>query len=77
MVTKTRVPNKVIWATEDIVAECRRAEDAWAAALERVRVRYQDPALLIALAEIRDVLASVRELAADARQGEYHGGGAR
>jgi hypothetical protein len=73
--TKTRIPNKSIWGTEDIIAECRAAESAWGKALERVKSRYQDPALILALAGIRDTLATIHRLAADARQGEYHGQG--
>ena len=75
MVTKTRVPNKLIWATEDIVAEVNRGERIWSKALDRVRSRFPDPALLVALAELRDILAAIRVLATDVRQGQYHGDG--
>jgi hypothetical protein len=75
MPTKTRVPNKIIWGLEDIVADVARGETAWSRAMARVRDRFQDPALVLELAEIRDVLASIRSLATEARQGEYRGGG--
>jgi len=75
MATKTRVPSKLIWATEDIVAEVNRGERVWSKALDRVRSRFPDPALFVALAELRDILAAIRVLATDARHGQYHGGG--
>jgi hypothetical protein len=75
MATKTRVANKTIWALEDIMAEIRRGRRAWSKALERAETRSGDTTLLLALVEIRDVLASVEVLAIDARQDRYQGEG--
>ena len=71
MATKTRVANKTIWAIEDILAEVLRGRRAWTKALARAESRSADAVLLLALAELRDVLASVETLARDARQGRY------
>lgn len=75
MSTKTRVANKTIWALEDIVAETRRGLRAWSKALERAEGRAPDATLMLALAELRDVLGSVEVLAMDARHGRYDGQG--
>ena len=76
MATKTRVPNKIGWALEDILAVCRDARGQWAMAMRRAE-RTMDPGLILALGRLRDELAEVERLARDARAGEYEGSGGR
>jgi len=73
MATKTRIPNKVIWALEDILALSYDSRRDWSRALEYAQ-KAQDPGLLLALARLRDSLARIEQIARLARQGEYRGG---
>ncbi len=57
------------------MAETRRGLRAWSKALERAEGRAPDATLMLALAELRDVLGSVEVLAMDARHGRYDGQG--
>jgi hypothetical protein len=71
MATKTRLPNKVGWALEDMIAlnaEARRNLDI---ALRRIEERTMDPILLLALGRVSNALAKSDAKARDARQGEY------
>lgn len=72
MPSRTRLANKTIWALEDIVARCLDANQHWDRAMTKAEQRL-DPALMHALARLRDDLATIETLARDARQGEYRG----
>ncbi|MBN2390732.1 MAG: hypothetical protein JXR84_08415 [Anaerolineae bacterium] len=68
-----RLANKVIAGLEDIMALSLHALRIWDKAKARAQLKCADPALLLALAEIKGDLAEIRLLAAAARQGEYAG----
>ncbi len=72
-VVNKRLANKVIWALDDIDQSALRALGMWEKALERAELRCADPALLIALAKMRNELYDIRTLASAARDGEYAG----
>lgn len=72
-VANKRLANKVIAGLEDITALSLHALRVWEKAKERAQLKCADPALLLALAEIKGDLAEIRVLAAAARQGEYGG----
>ena len=72
-VVNKRLANKVIAGLEDIMALALHASRVWETAKERAQLRCADPALMLALAEIKGDLAEIRLLAAAARQGEYGG----
>lgn len=76
-VVNKRLSNRVIWGLEDIGAIALHALAIWEKARERAQLRCADPALMLALAEIKGDLAEIRLLAAAARQGEYDGKGAK
>jgi hypothetical protein len=71
MATPTRVPNKVLWALEDILALCLGLRPHWMQALDQA-ARQGDTQEVIHLALLRDGLAEIERLAGDARRGEYH-----
>ncbi len=73
-VANKRLANKVIAGLEDIMALSLHSLRVWEKAKERATLKCADPALLLALAEIKGDLAEIRILAAAARQGEYGGG---
>jgi hypothetical protein len=68
--SRTRIPNKLIWGLEDILACCLDARDAWRQAHRRAR-QQMDPVMLAALATLSDRLAEIERRARDARNGEY------
>jgi hypothetical protein len=72
-VANKRLSNRVIWGLEDITAAAQHALAMWEKARTRAQLKCADPALLLALAEIKGDLAEIRLLAAAARQGEYAG----
>lgn len=72
-VANKRLSNRVIWGLEDITAVAQRALAVWEKARTRAQLKCADPALLLALAEIKGDLVEIRMLAAAARQGEYAG----
>lgn len=72
-VVNKRLANRVIWGLEDIGAIALHALTIWEKARMRAQLRCADPALMLALAEIKGDLAEIRVLAAAARQGEYDG----
>ena len=72
MVTKTRVPNKVGWALEDIVAATQDARAAWRICHE-IGERRLEPLLLAKLGTISDDLARIEMRAREARDGKYTG----
>jgi len=65
-----RLPNKVIWGVEDILARCLRMRDALERLTERARV-LEDSALLSELVTLEIELSSIRARAVDARRGTY------
>lgn len=72
-VVNKRLANRVIWALEDIDQGAMKALAMWDKALTRAELKCADPALLIALARIKNELSDIRILAAAARKGEYAG----
>lgn len=72
-VANKRLANKVLWSLEDIDATATTALQIWEKARERAQLKSADPALLLALAEIKSALADIRILATVARGGEYAG----
>jgi hypothetical protein len=71
MATKTRIPNKTLWALEDMIAlnaEARRYMDI---ALKRIEDRTMDPILILALGRVSNALAKSDVKAREARQGDY------
>ena len=70
MASKTRVPNKVLWGLEDILAAGITARDAWKTAYGQAK-RQMDPVGLAALGTLRDQLAVIERVAMSARRGEY------
>ena len=72
MATKTRVPNKVQWALEDIVAAATEARAAWRICHE-IGERRLEPLLLAKLGTISDDLARIEMRAREAREGNYTG----
>jgi len=76
MTSKTRVPNKVIWALEDMLAVLGEARRDWQPVMEQAE-RGRDVRLALAAARLRDHLAELERLARAARQGEYAGGRGR
>lgn len=74
-VVNKRLANKVIAGLEDIIVISQHALRVWEMAKNRAQLRCADPALMLALAEIKGDLAEIRLLAAAARQGEYAGTG--
>lgn len=70
MATKTRVPNKVGWALDEIGTACLNAGRAWRIVQEEA-LKRQDPLMLGKLGTIRDEIARIERLARDARNGEY------
>jgi len=68
-----RLSNRVIWSLEDITATTNKALLVWEKAYQRAKLKCDDPALLLALAEIKNALADIRILATVARSGEYAG----
>lgn len=72
-VVNKRLANKVIAGLEDILALSLHALRVWDKAKERAQLKCADPALLLALAEIKGDLVEIRLLAAAARRGEYGG----
>lgn len=74
-VANKRLANKVIAGLEDIMALSLHSLRVWEKAKERAQLKCADPALMLALAEIKGDLAEIRLLAAAARQGEYGGQG--
>lgn len=74
MGSKTRVANKTIWALEDVIAHANDADRALERAISRASERM-DGVAMVALAEARSAVAQIRNLAVDARHGEYRGGG--
>jgi len=73
MASKTRVPNKVIWGLEDMMAVLTEARADWQPIMERAE-RTMDIKLALAAGRMRDHLAELERLARAARQGEYAGG---
>lgn len=74
MPSKIRLPNKVIWALEDIGAMCRDSRQQVRRAIDRAD-KLVDLPLMTALARLSDDLATIERLARDARQGKYEGTG--
>ena len=64
-----RLPNRTIWALEDILAEVVSARSALEKAIERAE-RSQDVPLLIALSRVNNSVATIHVRAAQARRGE-------
>jgi len=65
-----RLPNKVIWGIEDVLARCLRAGRALDETIERARVLNDSP-LMSSLLALQGELFSIRARAADARRGTY------
>ena len=72
-VVNKRLSNRVIWSLEDIAALAIAASGTWDTAHKRAKLKCADPALMLALAEIKSALADIRVLATVARSGEYAG----
>lgn len=72
-VANKRLANRVIWSLEDITASSARALLFVDKATHRAELKCADPALLLALSEIRVDLMEIKLLACTARQGEYAG----
>lgn len=72
-VANIRLSNRVIWALEDIGAHTIHALAMMEKAFTRAELKCADPALLLALAHLKNDLTDIRLLALTARQGEYAG----
>lgn len=72
-VANVRLASRVIWALEDIDQAVQKAMDLLQLAQNRAELKCDDPALLLALARVRNELADIRVLAVAARGGEYAG----
>ena len=72
MPSKTRVPNKVQWGLDAIQDDVAQAESAWLTIYARLQERFQDPAALMALSDLRHHLSNIRTRASDARHGEFN-----
>jgi hypothetical protein len=68
--TRARIPNKVQWALQDILAKCDEARDDWQLAL-KIAEKQMDVTLVALLARLRDGLAEIERKASDALNGEY------
>lgn len=73
MATKTRLPNKTLWALDDILDDCESARKAWRVAMGRAD-KLMDPIMLAALAKLRDAIAEIERKSRDARAGKYDEG---
>lgn len=73
-VANKRLANRTIWALEDIVGACRKAQEDWELAVKQAE-RRMDPEMLLALALLRDKIARIEQIARLARSGQYDGGG--
>ena len=71
MPSRTRLPNKTIWALEDIIALCQTARRDLDQAIKQAE-KHMNPVLLTAVARLSQRVAEIEALARDARQGEYN-----
>jgi hypothetical protein len=70
MASKTRVPNKVQWALDDILTHCQGSRKDWQQLVNLAEKRL-DPEMAIYLAKLRDHISEIQHLAARALEGEY------
>ena len=70
MATKTRVPNKVIWGLEDILALCIDARESCRDMQARA-LQEMDAIMLASLVELIDQVSQIEGKARDAREGKY------
>lgn len=75
VIVNKRIANKYIWSIEDIQATVLHALVMMDIAVERAQQKCSDPALMLALAELKGDLCEIRVLAIGARRGEYTGKG--
>ena len=73
VIVNKRIANKYIWAIEDIQATVLHGLVMLDTAVARARLKCSDPALMLALAELKGDLCEIRVLAIGARRGEYTG----
>lgn len=71
MATPTRVAPKTQYALADIRYQCEQARRRWSKLLEMAEKRI-DPAMALYIAGIRDNIAEIDRLAADAANGDYN-----
>lgn len=68
--TKERIPNKVGWALEDILAHCQGSRADWKKLVD-ISESKLDPMMALYLARIRDHMAEIQRTAAAAAEGRY------
>jgi len=71
MATPTKVAPKTQYALADIRVQCEQARRRWSKLFEMAEKRI-DPALALYIAAIRDNIAEIDRLAADAANGDYN-----
>lgn len=71
MSQKFRLPNKTMWNLQLITSRCRDSQRKWRK-LVAMADRNQDPAMMLLLAELRDDIAFIQDVAKDALNGEYN-----
>jgi hypothetical protein len=76
-IANKRLSNRVLWSLEDISALALNAYTAIDWCVERAKIKFADPAMLLRLAEIKGHIVEIRLLSAAARNGEYAGKGQR